>query len=63
MTQEVQVTLTLEVDTTLSKADIKNEITKIINFATLHSNSYDRMLISMINITEIKEEAELYNNS
>ena len=33
MTQEVQVTLTLEVDATLSKRDIKKELKRLINFA------------------------------
>ena len=63
MTQEVQVTLTLEVDTTLSKEDIKKELKRIINLGTLQSTTYQRMLIPRIKIEEVKEEAEIYNNN
>ena len=62
MTQEVQVTLTLEVDTTLSKEEIKKELKRLINLGTLQSTTYQRMLIHRIKITEIKEEAEIYKN-
>ena len=63
MTQEVQVTLTLEVDTTLSKEDIKKELKRLINLGTLQSTTYQRMLIPIIKIEEVKEEAEIYNNN
>ena len=63
MTQEVQVTLTLEVDTTLSKEDIKKELKRLINLGTLQSITYQRMLIPRIKIEEVKEEAEIYNNN
>ena len=63
MTQEVQVTLTLEVDTTLSKEDIKKELKRLINLGTLQSTTYQRMLILRIKIEEVKEEAEIYNNN
>ena len=62
MTQEVQVTLTLEVDATLSKGDIKKELKKLINLGALQSTTYQRMLIPRIKIEEVKEEAEIYNN-
>ena len=63
MKQEVQVTLTLEVDTTLSKEDIKKELKRLINLGTLQSTTYQRMLIPIIKIEEVKEEAEIYNNN
>ena len=37
MTQEVQVILTLEVDVTQSKEDIKKELKRLINLGTLQS--------------------------
>ena len=62
MKQEVQVTLTLEVDVTQSKEDIKKELKRLINLGTLQSTTYQRMLIHRIKIEEVKEEAEIYNN-
>ena len=62
MKQEVQVTLTLEVDVTQSKEDIKKELKRLINLGTLQSTTYQRMLIPIIKIEEVKEEAEIYNN-
>lgn len=60
MTQEVQVTLTLEVDVTVDKIDIEYYLGNLINFATLHDTIHNRMLYKSIKVTEIKEENELY---
>lgn len=62
MKQQIEVTLTLWADASLSKEQIKKKIEDMINFATLHSTTHDRMLIPEINLTSIKEEAEIYNN-
>jgi hypothetical protein len=62
MTQEVQVILTLEVDATQTKAQIKKFTQELVNTHTFHSNSHNRMMFSSVEVTSIKEEAELYGN-
>lgn len=62
MTQEVQVILTLEVDVTQQKEDIKEFIQELINTHTLHSSTYNRMIYNFHEKIEIKEEKEIYNN-
>lgn len=62
MTQEVQVTLTLEVDVTQQKEDIVNFIKDLINTHTLHSSTYNRMVFDFHTKFDVKEEAEIYNN-
>ena len=62
MTQEVQVTLTLEVDVTQSKPDIEKFIKDLINTHTFHSSTYNRMVYDFTNEIVIKEEAEIYQN-
>lgn len=61
MTQEVKVTLQLEVDCTQQKGDIEEFIKDLINTHTFHSNSYNRMVFPSIKIIEIQEEKELYS--
>lgn len=61
MTQEVQVTLTLEVDVTQSKSDIKDFIRELINTHTFSSSSYNRMVFDFHEEVIIKEESEVYN--
>lgn len=63
MTQEVQVTLTLEVDVTQQKTDIEQFVRDLINTHTFHSSSYNRMVFDFIDIIEIKEESEIYDNN
>ena len=46
MTQEIQVILTLEVDITLSKSDIEQEL--------------NSRLDNLVKINSIKEESEIY---
>ena len=61
MTQEVQVTLTLEVDVNKSKNDIHKFIMELIRTHTFHSTTYERMVFDISTEFEIKEEAEIYN--
>lgn len=53
MTQEVQVTLTLEVDLTLGKVEVQDVLERAIAKV---SN------LELIKIDSIKEEAEIYEN-
>ena len=53
MTQEVEVTLTLEVDAYVSNNDLKDYIEYLFK---RHS------LVTLVNVKSIKEEAELYGN-
>lgn len=62
MTQEIQVILTLEVDTTQQKRDIENFIRDLINTHTFKSSTYNRMVFDFHNDFIIKEEREIYNN-
>ena len=62
MKQEVQVTLTLEVDVTQSKSDIENFIKELINTHTFNSSTYNRMVYDFHHKFEVKEEAEIYKN-
>lgn len=63
MTQEVQVTLTLEVDATQQKGDIENFIKELINTHTFHSSTYNRMVFDFHDKIEIKEESEIYETN
>jgi len=60
MTQETQVTLTLEVDVTQSKADIRNFIVELIRTHTSNSSTYNRMMFDFKLDFDIKEESEIY---
>ena len=60
MKQEVQVTLTLEVDVTQSKSDIENFIKELINTHTFNLSTYNRMVYDFHHKFEVKEEAEIY---
>ncbi len=53
MTQEIQVTITLEVDVTRTKEDIKD----LIESKLLRMKHAD-----LISVDSIKEEAEIYGN-
>jgi hypothetical protein len=62
MTQEVQVILTMEVDCSQSKEDIKNFIIEMEQTYTRTASTINRMLYPKIEIKQIKEEAEIYGN-
>ena len=53
MTQEVEVTITLEVDNFLSKKDLKDYIGYIFD---------GHLYVTLTQVKSIKEEAELYGN-
>lgn len=58
--QEVRVTLTLDVDLTQEKKDIKKFINELIYLHTFHSTTHNRMMFRKIDISKIEEEAEIY---
>jgi hypothetical protein len=60
MKQEVQIVLTLEVDTTETKEQIERFMSDVINTHTFHSSTHNRMVYSKLEITSIKEESEIY---
>lgn len=62
-TQEVRVILqlTLDVDATLSKEDIDRAVREGTEFA-FEMDKYDNIDVQMVDIIEIKEEAEIYGN-
>lgn len=62
MTQEVQVILTLEVDTTKSKQDIKDFFNDMEQTYTRSVSSRNRFEFPKITLVEVKEEAEIYGN-
>lgn len=57
MTQEVRVTITLEVDVTRSKEDIQEFVKNMVSKATFKSDFYDSS-----GEIKIEEEAEIYGN-
>ena len=62
MTQEVQVTLTLEVDITQQKEDIEKFIRGLITSHIYLSSTYNRMVFNFMDSIIIKEESEIYQN-
>ena len=62
MTQEVQVVLTLEVDTTKSKQDIKDFFNDMEQTYTRSVSDRNRFEFPKITLVEVKEEAEIYGN-
>ncbi len=60
MTQEVQITLTLEVDLSKSKEDIKKFFYDMEQTYTQTVSSRNRWEFPKITLIDIKEEAELY---
>jgi hypothetical protein len=60
MTQETQVTLTLEAHVTQSKADIRNFIMELIRTHISNSSTYNRMMFDFKLDFDIKEESEIY---
>ena len=61
MIQEVQVTLTLEVDVKQYKSNINNFIMELIRTHTLSSSVYNRIIFHYKLPFDIKEEKEIYN--
>lgn len=62
MNQEVKITLSITADANLSKEEISNLINEVINDNTAKSNTHKRILIPRIDISNIKEEWEIYQN-
>ena len=62
MTQEVQVILTLEVDATKSKQDIKDFFNDMEQTYTKTVSDRNRFEFPKITLVEVKEESEIYGN-
>ena len=62
MKQEVEVVLTLEVDTTQSKSEIRVFIKDLINTHTMKSSTHNRMLFWIADDFVVREEKEIYKN-
>lgn len=62
MTQEVQIILTLEVDVTKSKEDIKDFFFDMEQTYTRTVSDRNRWEFPKITLVEVKEEAEIYEN-
>lgn len=60
MTQEVQVTITLEVDASKSKEDIKAFVLDMEQTYTRTVSNRNRWEFSKLTVTDIKEESEIY---
>jgi hypothetical protein len=63
MTQEVQIIITAEADTTMSKEDIKNFINSMARVYTAHGLTTNLWKSPNIISIEVKEEAEIYGNT
>lgn len=61
MTQEVQIILTLEVDLSKSKEDIKKFFLDMEETYTRTVSSRNRWEFPKITLIDVKEEAEIYN--
>jgi len=61
MTQEVQITLTLDVDVSKSKKDIEDFFNDMEQTYTRTVSSRNRWEFPKITLIEIKEESEIYN--
>jgi hypothetical protein len=62
MTQEVQIILTLEVDTTKSKEDIKKFFLDMEQTYTQTVSAKNRWEFPKITLIDVKEESEIYGN-
>lgn len=62
MTQEVQIILTMEVDASKSKEDIKAFFHDMEETYTRTVSARNRWEFPKITLVEVKEEAEIYNN-
>ena len=62
MTQEVQVILTMEVDATKSKEDIKRFFLDMEQTYTQTVSAKNRWEFPSIILVEVKEESEIYKN-
>lgn len=60
MTQEVQIILTLEVDVSKSKKDIKDFFDDMEQTYTRSVSSRNRFEFPKITLVEVKEESEIY---
>lgn len=61
MVQEIQITFSLTADAKLSKEEIVNLMNKLINENTANSTTYERLVIPRIDVSQVKEEHEIYN--
>jgi hypothetical protein len=61
MTQEVQIILTLEVDLSKSKEDIKKFFIDMEETYTRTVSARNRWEFPRITLIDVKEEAEIYN--
>lgn len=62
MTQEVQIILTLEVDATKSKEDIKKFFLDMEQTYTQTVSAKNRWEFPKITLIDVKEESEIYGN-
>lgn len=62
MKQEVQITLTLEVDADKSKEDIKRFFWDMENAYTQTVSAKNRTEFSKITLIDVKEESDIYDN-
>jgi len=62
MTQEVQIILTLEVDSSKSKEDIKKFFYDMEQTYTRSVSSRNRWEFPKLTLIEIKEESEIYDS-
>ena len=61
MTQEVQVTISLEVDASKSKEDIKAFILDMVDSYENYGSRNVHIQVTKSEITDIKEESEIYD--
>ena len=62
MTQEIRVTLTLEVDASQSKEDVTSFVTNAISKRAIQHRIEGKPYYSLARIDKIEEEAEIYGN-
>ena len=63
MTQEIQVILTMEVDVSKSKEDIKDFFLDMEQTYTNTVSDRNRWEFPRITLVDVKEEAEIYHNN
>ncbi len=63
MTQEIQVILTMEVDVSKSKEDIKDFFLDMEQTYTNTVSARNRWEFPRITLVDVKEEAEIYHNN
>lgn len=62
MTQEVQIILTLDVDTTISREEIESFVEGLIYMHETHSSALTNKFFDIRENVVIREEKEIYNN-